>query len=81
MNKISEACYRPSLNFSFLSQQQVDILTMINSVVMIRNVGANILIKTKQLANNTFKLNFMQSASDLMIGLFGQNLKATILCE
>ena len=86
MNKTSMTCYRPALEFSFLSRRQVHVLTMINSIVMVGNVSVNILviyvlIKIEQLANNTFKLFFMLSISDLMIGLFSQNLKTTILHE
>ena len=86
MNKTSVTCYRPALEFSFLARRQVKVLTMINSIVMVGNASANILviyvlIKTGQLANNTYKLFFMLSVSDLMIGLFSQNLKTTILYE
>ena len=86
MNRTSVNCYRPELEFSFLVRRQVVALTIINSIVMAGNVIANmlvmqILIKTEQMASNTCKLIFMLSISDLMIGLFGQNLLTTILYE
>ena len=86
MNRTSGNCYRPELEFSFLVPKQVVALAIINSIMMTGNVIANmlvmhILIKTEQMASNTCKLIFMLSVSDLMIGLFGQNLLTTILYE
>ena len=76
--------YRPTFKTSLLTRRQVDVLAMANSVVMTRNVTANllvicVLIKTAQIQNNTFKLIFMLSLSDLMMGLFVQNLYAAVL--
>ena len=85
MNKTSKPCYRPSLNFLFLSQRQVGIPTMINSVVMIGNVSVQIfwssVFWSRQNNSQITRLNFMLSVSDLTIELFGQNLKTTILYE
>ena len=86
MNRTSVNCYRPELEFSFLVRRQVVALAIINSIMMTGNVIANmlvmhILIKTEQMASNTWKLIFILSVSDLMIGLFGQNLLTTILYE
>lgn len=76
--------YRPAFKISLPTRRQVDVLALANSVVMTGNVTANllvicVLIKTAQIQNNTFKLIFMLSLSDLMMGLFVQNLYATVL--
>lgn len=86
MNNTSANCYRPSMEFPFLNRRQLDVLTTINSVVMVVNLTSNmlviyVLIKTEQLANNACKLIFMLSVSDFMIGLLAQNLQTAILYE
>lgn len=80
MNNTSANCYRPSMEFPFLNRRQLDVLTMINSVVMVVNLTSNmlviyVLIKTEQLANNACKLIFMLSVSDFMIGLLAQTYR------
>ena len=85
MNNTSVGCYRPpALTFPFLDGTQLVILTVTNSVVMVANIFANmlamyILLTTGQIANSACKLFFMLSVSDLMIGIFCQNLQTTIL--
>ena len=86
MNRTLVNCYRPVVEFPFLVRAQVVALSMTNSVVMVGYIIANMLIilmlvKTKQIANNTCKLFFVQSVSDLMIGLLVQNLQTTLLYE
>ena len=86
MNKTSVNCDRPTMDFSSLTQRQVDVVAIANLVVMTGNVVANILviyilIKTAQTGNNTFKLILMLSVSDLMMALFVQNLQTAILYE
>ena len=86
MNKTSVNCYRPSLEISFLNQRQVNALAMANSVVMAGNVITNmfvicILVKTRQIRENTFKIILMLSVSDLMMGLLVQNLNTVVLYE
>ena len=83
MNNTSVNCHRPTLEFSSLTWRQVDVLAIINSVIMTGNVIANmlvicILIKTRQIRGNTFKIILMLSVSDLMMGLIVQNLNAGI---
>ena len=78
MNRTLANCYRPVVEFQFFVWTQVVVLTVTNSVVMVGNKIANtliifVLIKTKQIANNTCKLFFVLSVSDLMVGLFVQN--------
>ena len=86
MNRTWENCYRTVVEFSFLHWRQIVVLTITNSIVMVGNITANmlmiyILIKTKQIANNTCKLFFMLSVSDLMVALFSQNLQTISLYE
>ena len=86
MNRTSMNCYRYTFQYAVLSEKQLTILTIINSIVMTENIVTNvtviyILIKTKQIVNITGKLIFMLSISDLMIGLFCQNLQTTIFYE
>ena len=86
MNNTSVRCYKPSMEYLFLSRRPVDLLTIANSVVMVGNLTSNmlviyVLITTEQLANNACKLIFMLSVSDFMIGLFAQNLQTAILYE
>ena len=86
MNRTLANCYRPVVEFQFLVWTQVVVLTVTNSVVMVGNIIANtliifVLIKTKQIANNTCKLFFVLSVSDLMVGLFVQNSHTPIWHE
>ena len=86
MNRAWGNCYRTVVEFSFLDWRQIVVLTITNSIVMVGNITANmlmiyILIKTKQIANNTCKLFFMLSVSDLMVALFSQNLQTISLFE
>ena len=86
MNRTLVNCYRPVVEFRFLVWTQVVVLTVTNSLVMVSNIIANILIifvlvKTKQIANNTCKLFFVLSVSDLMVGLFVQNSHTPIRHE
>ena len=79
-------CYRPVVEFKFFVSAQVLVLSITNSVVMVGDIIANmliilILIKTKQMANNTCKPFFGLSVSDLMTGLIAQNLQTTLLYE
>ena len=86
MNRTSINCYRYAFEYAALTEKQLTILTIINSIVMVGNIITNaivvyILIKTKQIACITCKLIFMLSISDLMIGLFCQNLQTAIFYE
>ena len=86
MNRTLANCYRPVVEFQFFVWTQVVVLTVTNSVVMVGNKIANtliifVLIKTKQIANNTCNLFFVLSVSDLMVGLFVQNLHKPIWHE
>ena len=86
MNKTSVNCYRHTLDFSSLTRRQVVVLAMANSVVMAGNIIANmlvicILIKTRQVRENIFKIILMLSVSDLMMGLLVQNLNTALLYE
>ena len=86
MNKTSVNCYTTTLDFSSLTRRQVVVLAMANSVVMAGNVITNmlvicILIKTRQVRENIFKIILMLSVSDLMMGLLVQNLNTALLYE
>ena len=86
MNRTLANCYRPVVEFQFLVSTQVVVLTVTNSVAMVGNIIANtliifVLIKTKQIANNTCKLFFVLSVSDLMVRLFVQNSHTPIWHE
>ena len=87
MNITSVSFHRSALlGLPLLNGTQVTVLTIINLVVMIANIIANlmvmhILLKLGQIANSACKLFFMLSVSDVMIGLFCQNLQTTILHE
>ena len=86
MNRTLGKCYSTVVEFSFLHWRQMVVLTVTNSIVMAGNITANmliihILIKTKQIVNNTCKLFFMLSVSDLVIGLFCQNLQTITFYE
>ena len=86
MNRTLVHCYSTVVEFSFLDWRQMVVLTITNSIAMAGNITANmliiyILIKTKQIANNTCKLFFMLSVSDLVIAIFCQNLYTIIFYE
>ena len=79
-------CYSTVVELLFLDWRQMVVLTVTNSIVMAGNITANmliihILIKTKQIVNNTCKLVFMLSVSDLVIGLCCQNLQTITFYE
>ena len=79
MNWSSEDCQTNVIKVSYLTSTQVLVVVLLNTVLMVGNIIANglviyILIKTKQVSNITCKLIFMLSISDLMIGVFAQNL-------
>ena len=86
MNRTLMNCYIYAFEYIVLSEKQFMILTIINSIVMAGNIITNvtiihILIKAKQIVNITGKLIFMVSISDLMIGLFCENLQTAIFYE
>ena len=86
MNRTLMNCYIYAFVYIVLSEKQFMILTIINSIVMAGNIITNvtiihILIKAKQIVNITGKLIFMVSISDLMIGLFCENLQTAIFYE
>ena len=67
------------VEISLLSQNQRIILTVFNTLLMLKNIVANslvlyILIKTKQIRNITCKLIFAVSVSETMQRIFVQNL-------
>ena len=79
MNWSSADCQTNVIKVSYLTSTQVLVVVLLNTVLMVGNIIANglviyILIKTKQVSNITCKLIFMLSISDLMIGVFAQNL-------
>ena len=79
MNWSSADCQNNVIIVSYLTSTQVLVVVLLNTVLMVGNIIANglviyILIKTKQVSNITCKLIFMLSISDLMIGVFAQNL-------
>ena len=79
MNWSSADCQTNVIIVSYLTSTQVLVVVLLNTVLMVGNIIANglviyILIKTKQVSNITCKLIFMLSISDLMIGVFAQNL-------
>ena len=72
-------CYSEIFQASLLTSGQLAALTVINLILMVANIFANglviyILIKTKQILQTACKLIFVLSASDLLLGLFCQNL-------
>ena len=83
MNESSVLCYS-HIRVSYLTSRQLITITIINLIAMLGNVTANalvihILIKTKQLSNNTCKLFLVLSVSDLMVAMFVQNLLPVVL--
>ena len=79
MNWSSADCQTNVIKVSYLTSTQVLVVVLLNTVLMVGNIIANglviyILIKTKQVSNITCKLIFMLSISDLMIGVFAQNI-------
>ena len=86
MNATSLICLKNLLKVSSFTQRQKVVISVINSTVMAGNVISNalviyILIVTKQKKNITCKLIFILSLSDLMIGLFVQNLFTAMLYQ
>ena len=86
MNTTSVNCFRDIWQIPLLTQEQLTTLVVINLTLMVANVIANalviyILVSTKQLKKITCKVIFILSVSDLMIGLFGQNLCTTLFFE
>ena len=79
MNRSSADCQNKVVIVSYLTSTQVFVVVLLNTVLMVGNIIVNgsviyILIKTKQVSNITCKLIFMLSISDLLIGIFAQNL-------
>ena len=79
MNRSSADCQTNVIIVSYLTSTQVLVIVLLNTVLMVGNIIINglviyILIKTKQVLNITCKLIFMLSISDLLIGIFAQNL-------
>ena len=79
MNQSSADCQTNVIIVSYLTSTQVLVIVLLNTVLMVGNIIINglviyILIKTKQVLNITCKLIFMLSISDLLIGIFAQNL-------
>ena len=86
MNESSVFCHIQNIEVSYFTTRQLLTIALINSILMVGNVTANalviyILIKTKQLLNNTCKLILVLSLSDLLIGIFVQNLFTSLLYE
>ena len=72
-------CYSEIFQASLLTSGQLAALIVIILILMVANIFANglviyILIKTKQILLTACKLIFVLSASDLLLGLFCQNL-------
>ena len=85
MNESSVLCHS-HIKVSYLTSRQLITITVINFISMVGNLTANalvihILIKTKQLSNNTCKLFLVLSVSDLLIAIFVQNLLPVVLYE
>ena len=86
MNATSLICLKNLLKVSSFTQRQKIVISVINSTIMAGNVISNalviyILIVTKQKKNITCKLILILSLSDLMIGLFVQNLFTAMLYQ
>ena len=78
------SCYSEIIEASLLTSGQLAILTVVNLILMISNITANtlviyVLIKTRQILQITCKLIFMLSTSDLLLGVFCQNLLFVML--
>ena len=76
-------CYSEIFQASLLTSGQVAARTVVNLILMLANIFANslviyILIKTKQILQIACTPIFMLSASDLLLGLFCQNLLFTM---
>ena len=79
MNRSSADCQTNVVIVSYLTSTQILVVVLLNTVLMVGNIIVNgsviyILTKTKQFSNITCKLIFMLSISDLLIGIFAQNL-------
>ena len=76
-------CNNRIFDASFLTLKQVNSLIVANFILMAANILANalviyILIKAKQILQITYKLVFMLSASDILIGILSQSLITAI---
>ena len=76
-------CNNRIFDASFLTLKQVSSLIVANFILMAANILANalviyILIKAKQILQITYKLVFMLSASDILIGTLPQSLITAI---
>ena len=86
MNTTSLYCFNNILQISLLTQQQLTTLIVSNLTLTAANVIANalviyILFRTKQIAKITYKVIFGLSVSNLMTGLFAQNLYTTVFFD
>ena len=78
MNETS-TCNKFEIHFTNFNSRQLATLTLFNLILMAGNVSLNILViyilnKTNQIANVTFKIIFMLSTLNMLIGVFVQNL-------
>ena len=83
-NQSSMNCYSEILDASLLTSEQLAIITVVNLILMIANVTVNtlviyVLIKTKQILQISCKPIFLLSTSDLLLGVFCQNLFLVII--
>ena len=72
-------CNSKVFDVSFLTLRQVSILIVANLILMAANIFINalviyILIKEKQISQITYKLIFVLSVSDMLIGILSQSL-------
>ena len=86
MNNSSVFCHIQNIEDLYLTSRQLVTIALIDSIIMVGNVTANVLVKyilnkTKQFVNNTCKLILVLSISDLLIGIFVQNLFTPLLYE
>ena len=86
MNETAVYCFKNGLQFLCLTSRQLATLTVCNLMLMPPNIFANVLvmyvlIKTKQISNTTCKLVFILSLSDLLQGIFAQNLYTAAFYE
>ena len=77
-------CNSRVFDASFLTLKQVSILIVANFILMAANIFVNalvihILIKKKQISQITYKLIFVLSASDILIGKLPQSLITAVL--
>ena len=72
-------CNSKVFDVSFLTLRQVSILIVANLILMAANIFINalviyILIKEKQISQIKYKLIFVLSVSDMLIGVLSQSL-------